>query len=70
MVASRTASLEKHVSQGHSVICTYNISDVEKRGKLFWKLGEGSGGGKGNKDILSGQDFNWFTCGLTTSWWF
>lgn len=55
------------------VICTYNISDVERRCKYSRKyytlllhispfFVKGLMGAKGIKTLL-GQDLNWFTCG-------
>lgn len=49
MVASRTASLEKHVGKGHSVIFTYNVSDVERRCKYSGSFVKGLMGAKGIK---------------------
>lgn len=48
VIASRTASLERHVSQVHSIICTYNISNVE-RCKYSGNFVKGLRGGKGIK---------------------
>lgn len=62
MVALRTGSLEKDVSKGRSVICAY-ISDVERRYKYSGNFVKGLMGGRGNKDIVLGQDLNLFTCG-------
>lgn len=43
------------------VICTYNISDVERRYRDSGNFVKGLMGSKGIKTLL-GQDLNWFTC--------